>query len=1357
MNHLPDHFFLNLDTFLDWETYEQARRYLRSLPDFSRQDATYSFFMAAIDALEGNFQEALRSFSELLEHRTLALAATMGQLYVYEKQDIPDGRSTEKLHALLSQAKSQADPEGLFLGGWILFRQRKYREAIDSIQSILQNHPDHGQSQTLLAIIELRSGGVTSKAKSYLDFAVSPAAASGDHVCYARLTLVFYLIHNRDLEQAQTELREVSKIWDKLMPVRLANVVLQMQLRSWEAVADATDRLLALDPQLLIGQFFLALSLLYSPHSTKGKDVEGLLAALLDKIQKAEPKNPALWAKFTRICARSVSGEGKTLEKCLAMLQRVTSSSPNGGLCWLETGEVLLLLGRPDEARTYFQRAMKFSALSRSAMIGEMKVLLKTGQLDQAEKQCDQLEELWKLDPHDMSSWLPYSQELAFVRLFIQCRKENNQPGVSPGTPNTSTKQLSTLLLNHFTFVKGQPYNLDLVLRIDSPFVESLVQEALDRCPNLPLKFIPEDSNLCHCEKLLFFVNTAVPGLTDISVLLARIYFLKGDHSSSARILEANIESERFGRNSSVFMAAAELYLSQGNLVKAKTSLDRAVAHSFTVKGSLRFVCLQAKLHRLSGNLNESASLLTDLLDRVGKPQENDGDSLHDRCTVYLDLIQTCLAVRDPKSAVQLLADAEKVFRGTWQEPRVVMARAEHLATVSAKSKAVVDLLQSVQTEQPEYFYLAQEHLAGYYLKNGMQKEYVALCERLFLLMGETPTASVLLGNAYLRVPLAKKAVEVIQAALKRQPGNVVLESAMGSVLTKCHLFANALNYYEASIKKGNKAVRQDYIQLLVKLKRYERAEELLISFTTEDMADLRDQLQRAHFFKTLADIQGLMNVPNKRLITLRLAKDLLEKLSLRVRRENPDLSADLNLLLVGIFNDLSDIAIASGDFVTGVQLVQQTQSLVADADRVAALLRQARIRVLQSDTGEAFRLVKEIQKVQPDNSDALCLAGDVALRRKDFDMASSTYRQLLRTFPDDFANIFRIIPLLNRIGYLHYAKAYLDEHKGRGLEKQNSISFACCAGMYYRYTGDLRRAVEKFLPATKVPETALMATQALVELICNWDLEVVGSFNLPSTLKGEDGLDMCSTLLKDLPHSTDVSAGVLRHLPILAFGTSTDVAILLSELEPLELNLDISPAHGLALVSALLLSGHKERAVAVLRRYEKSAWNFQHADYLERMWLLLAEQLDINNRGDEVSQLIFRTMEFNKSGYIVNMYEAFHCGAQNFPKAAECFRRAFEATGYRDFTSGERLAWAQLNANRPMEVIEVLDMLERKTTVLGGMGGDAGTRDAGSKTAIVMASVQTMRSQALGQLMLRPDERGTSRTEGTARRQSRT
>ena len=99
-----------------------------------------------------------------------------------------------------------------------------------------------------------------------------------------------------------------------------------------------------------------------------------------------------------------------------------------------------------------------------------------------------------------------------------------------------------------------------------------------------------------------------------------------------------------------------------------------------------------------------------------------------------------------------------------------------------------------------------------------------------------------------------------------------------------------------------------------------------------------------------------------------------------------------------------------------------------------------------------------------------------------------------------------------------------------------------------------------------------------------------------------------------------------------------------------------------------------------------------QDSEFLEKIWLLRAELMNVTLRSENASHMIFRATEFNRSGYVVNMFEGLFFAAQNYSKSAESFKKAFEATGCRDFTSGERCAWACIKANRPMEALNILE-----------------------------------------------------------------
>ena len=72
-------------------------------------------------------------------------------------------------------------------------------------------------------------------------------------------------------------------------------------------------------------------------------------------------------------------------------------------------------------------------------------------------------------------------------------------------------------------------------------------------------------------------------------------------------------------------------------------------------------------------------------------------------------------------------------------------------------------------------------------------------------------------------------ALEVYEAALKKNPRDCVLARKIGQALIKTHSYARAINYYETALKHENQPVlRCDLAELYLKLRQYDRAERTL-------------------------------------------------------------------------------------------------------------------------------------------------------------------------------------------------------------------------------------------------------------------------------------------------------------------------------------------------------------------------------------------------------------------------------------------------------------------------------------------------------------------------------------------------
>ncbi|XP_055340616.1 tetratricopeptide repeat protein 21B-like [Paramacrobiotus metropolitanus] len=1346
MNHLPENFFVNVDFFLSNQVFEQARKFIRSIPNYSKQDAAYTFFLGVVNMLEGNSQESLRDFSELLEHAVFALPALTGQMCIYSQQDEKDRMAVQKLRQTIEQTKTSAIDEAHFLSGWIFYHNGSYSEALASVQQSIAVNAGYGRAYSLMAMLEMQQHGPTDRVKTNLQKSIT---ANPKEALQAKLLLIHWHILQNDLATAAAEFRDIVSSNEKAAPVRIMNLTLLIVQNNWEAVATAADKLVSVDQQLFLPHIYWCLCNICSRRPAVWKEFEASAITVLERLQKFEPKNPGLWAKVCRLLTRMNNGSGAVLERASTLLRQALSTFTGNATLLLELGDHLLTAGRSEDARGMFERALNRPAFGFRAMLGLVKCDLMQGKHEKAQSDLQRAAQLFISDtePRELVPYLPLrSSELDYLHVKLDLVKQNYGIESTPETSKTTGTKLLRILSRSTSFMQtNKPLDLDYFVMVDPYFTTRLIRDALQYCQSEPQKLIANSPLLNHCEQVLTSLLGVAPGFTDCAVLLAHVQYLKSDFTKAAYTVENVLESELYGRDAEALLVAAEVYAAQNQTAKCRTALERALANNFRLKDNLRYIVLHNQQLAASGNSAEAIANLTVSLNKPGvsKYTPDTDYTLSDRCSVFLALIQLCITTSQYTAAQDTLEVAFGVFKGTSQYPRLILAKADVLLAIDSRSKAVISLLNSVGPEMEDSYYRTQEKLAGYYLANGMPNEYAELYENLHAAMKDKIAAAVMLGEAYLRVPQPTKALQVIQSAMKLDPDNPVLEATMGQFYTKTHLFANAVNYYEAAVKKGNRTVRLDFARLLLKLKRLERAELLLQEIIASETPGFADAMQQMVAFMLLGKTYKAMGLTDKTIATLKEGKEKLEKIFLRARRENPDAIPEISASLTEVLQLLCDLYCNQGDHQSAVDILQQSRSLLREEDKLTVTKTLARVLLLNNDASEAFRYAKEIQKMNPTEPLTIRLMAEVAFRRKDFDMAVAYYKEYLKKYPQDLKTVAEMAPVLMRLGQVNVLQSFLEENEKMRSQSEFKVLFNLCDGLRARYCGQTQRAVELIMPAVELTDIAAYGARNLIEVICNWDLELPGSQHLPSTsASATDLVNVCNVIgqkAKLLIGSNDYM--ICEYLPILYRGDRAQVAELLGKIEKWETEKVIPPMNAYILATVLLLLNEKPRALELLRRHERMPWSFQDAEYLERLWLLLAEQLDLSNRGDDVSQLMFRCIEYNRTGYLVNMYDGFHCGNQNHPKAAECFRRAFETTGCTDFVSGERMALAQLSSHRPMDAVDTVDQLSRLPADSNGN---------------MARSIVQMRQIALNQLAFRKDERDM-KADAAGRRMSRT
>lgn len=87
-----------------------------------------------------------------------------------------------------------------------------------------------------------------------------------------------------------------------------------------------------------------------------------------------------------------------------------------------------------------------------------------------------------------------------------------------------------------------------------------------------------------------------------------------------------------------------------------------------------------------------------------------------------------------------------------------------------------------------------------------------------------------MLGDAYLAIQEPERAIEAFELSLQTNPSDKSLIRKMGRALVRTHQYTKAIKYYREAIKKpGCRDLKLEMADLLMKLKQFDNAEEVLL------------------------------------------------------------------------------------------------------------------------------------------------------------------------------------------------------------------------------------------------------------------------------------------------------------------------------------------------------------------------------------------------------------------------------------------------------------------------------------------------------------------------------------------------
>ncbi|CAG5135745.1 unnamed protein product, partial [Candidula unifasciata] len=745
-------------------------------------DLVLKFFVALAKVLQNRVQEGMRELELLKDKRDVNLCSTMALMFAHKKAQTMDREAIQQLDAKLKEERKQAGELGLYFAGLFLANTGKYDKAREYIDRMLKLAPQNADGLTLKGWIELYSGREAKKAIKY--FEESLVDRSRNISALFGKAKYFELRHN--YSGALEMMNQVIVSHVNFLPAFVEKMKLQLALQDWDQTMEAAHRALNIDMNC----------------------VEALKYQILHLICRE--------GHYTE-CGRNAL----VLQQTQVLIESAVSLDHNNADFVNEMGFQLLQQGKVKEAMKCYRNAMQLDETSVSALTGIIGCQLL---LDHVEEAAQQLEFL-----NELQQTIGRSAELAYLSAILAKKKGKG--------PEKTMELLNESIELHFASLKGLPLGVDYFCKLNPDFLLQVIKDYLQFAPQVPVTpGQPVSPVLKRCNQVLDPLTRAVPGLMEGLFLIAKVKFLSGDISTAQTTLQHCLDQDATFSSAHILMA--QIHLSQNNFKLAHQSLEVGLSYNFQVRDHPLYHLILARILKKQGQTAEAVKTLQMAMalpgvsksgarSDAGKTSKTDQISTSDRVSVYLELAEAHRLQNQQHEAAKVMQDAINEFQGTPEEVRVLIANAD-LSLDRGDVEMALGMLRNITPDQA-YFVEAREKMANIYLNYRKDKRLYASCYRELVEKYPSPHTSLLLGDAYMSIQEPEKAIEVYEAALKRNPKDAALATKIGQALVKTHNYGKAINYYEASLKAGGQvSLRYDLAELLLRLRQFEKAEKVL-------------------------------------------------------------------------------------------------------------------------------------------------------------------------------------------------------------------------------------------------------------------------------------------------------------------------------------------------------------------------------------------------------------------------------------------------------------------------------------------------------------------------------------------------
>ena len=1233
-------------------------------------DVVLQFWRAFGLACEGSTNEAIRTFENLLRKRDAELAVVMALIHTHGQAKLVDHQAVSALEDQVTAAENRAGENGLLLAATYLWHVGDHARARQFVQRAQEVNSRSAGAATLrgwvdlTAPVETRSESRQQSASiNFFEQALSNCEGGGARAQqmnkrYALEALLgsakYYTLIKSEQNKPQyakalEALNQVVVMHAWFLPALSEKAKLLMMMGDWDQALETAQRVLNQDATDIEALRVCALHML--SRESRPSDAAQRIDDLLASLDRYEPKNPMLYYNVSRPFARLAGRDPQVLKATFRLVERALALAPDDALYATEAGYQRRLMGEYSDAMRYYSQGSKLDESNMEAIHGMIYCYIMQNQLEDAEGQLEFLAVI--------QDTVGKTAAVTFLSALLAWRKDKDLRRSMKLLDETMQLHIKALKEGRIrdTYSYYVRFNPDFLLEIAGEYLQHNGSEPADaaEAPNL---YVTKGG------KLLEKITRQVPGLMLGQLLLARSQFVRRQFGAARQTLSQCLKLNP--SNSDAHLVLAQISLHEENFGAAQQALEQAVAHNFEVRDNPLYHILKAKVLEATGDIGGAERMLENAINlpgvrRSGAPGNRaapngrgiDNVSLHDRVTIFLSLASVKCRFGDAKlgDAAKILADAMRIFSGTKEEVRVIVATSK-LYVRRGDVKRAIRLLDALERKEdigaPAYTKALMEK-ASILLEHRRDYDGYTQCYAQLVQRNQSPHSYVLLGEAYMHIQQPDAAIEAFEEALRLTPNDSSLTSRIGKALVSTHDYHRAIEYYESALKSSTRSraggapmsqLRFDLATLYFRLGNFDDAiatVEAALELNAgqggrgESLAALTSEVRN---LKLLSRVYLGAGHPANAVDTLHRARDVQSKAMGYARSEGPGIVREQRLVAAEICSQLAAYYAGVGkDDAKAIDFYNEAQR--HDDGNVPAMLALAKLYLRRGEIDKCQHQCVTLMRIDESNEDASMMLADLMFQKSEFDASIYHFELLLEKKPSNYDALARLTELFWRAGNLEKAERFIKLAEHEAPRAFDEPGFRFCKGLFLRFSNNVRDAVTEFNAARRDVLWGQRALSQMIEIYLNpdnadiWDDDGLDG----GTPDQMEAINVAERLLREVPESFRTTKhDVLECYALMSTKSRQKIERAMKKIvKILENDRDYVPAC-LAMATAFMMLKQAPKARQQLKRIAKMAFSQQSAAEFEKSWLLLADIYISNGKYDLAQDLCRRCLQYNKS-----------------------------------------------------------------------------------------------------------------------------